>query len=99
MAGPAGGDLPWLAIGVAARVDESASAKAEPAQVSADGTPVDPDVQLGELVGNALGGPLVLSPPDLDLLDDTGCCRGTAVVGRRSTVLEPGFAERVKNSV
>lgn len=57
--------------------------------MAGDDTPVDSDAQIGGIVGNALGGALVLAPPGLDLFDDARCCRGTAVVGRRGAAVGP----------
>lgn len=83
VSGPAGGDLPGLAVVFAAGVDESSSAQSEPGQVAGDGAAVDREPEVGELIGDALSGPLVLASPGLDLLDGPGWCGVRAPVRAR----------------
>ncbi|MFB4318382.1 hypothetical protein [Actinomadura sp. 21ATH] len=46
--------------------------KSEPGKVSRRGAAVDREADVGELVGDALRGPLVFARPGLDLLANSG---------------------------
>src|SRR5690625_1298886 len=87
--GPAGDDLPWFAVVVAAGINEPSLAQAELGEVPSDRTAVDREAELGEFAGDALGGPLVLASPGLDLLDDPRRRRVGTPVRRRRSVQEP----------
>ena len=92
MTRPASYDLARLAVVLTAGVDEPSLAKPEPAQVAADRASIDDDAQVGEFVGDPSGGPLVLTPPCLNLLDHLGWRCSRAVVRRRGSILQTGFA-------
>lgn len=65
-------DLPGIAVVPSAGVEEPPSAETQSGQVPVDGAAVDRESELDEFVGDAVGGPLVLASPGLDLLDDSG---------------------------
>lgn len=86
VAGPAGGDLARLAVGITVGVEEPSMVQSEVSKVSCDATAVEPDALIGQLVSDPPRGPLILAPPRLDLGNYRRRGRGGAVVGCRGSV-------------
>ncbi len=92
VAGPAGDDSAWLAVVLAAGVEESAPVRPEVGEVRADGAHRDGDVVGGEFVRETSGGPLTGPPQDLDSRHGLGRSRGGLVVRDAGAVEEAEFA-------